>query len=612
MRRKFLNSVILGLTIAIASLFFFFNGYKSATLYSDALGYYMYLPPTLIYHNHKALNNLPQDRGISSFIFANLNTMNEQQTPKGYTLNQYTYGVDFMELPFFLVADMYEKVTGKYANGFSQSYVALLKISSLVYGILGLILVYKILKNYFTDTQALLTTCALFAGTNLFWFMLYQAGMSHVPLFFLYGLLIYLSIKMHREPKLYLFAAAGLAAGMITIIRPTDILCLIIPLFYNIYDKETLLEKVRFIKQNLKGIVLFAAVFFLPFIPQMIYWKIVSGSYLYYSYGHQSFDWRHPKIIEGLFYFSNGWLPYSPVMIFSLAGMFLFSTVKRWFVSLWLLLPLYIYVIYSWYCYNYINGLGSRPMIHMYPLLAIPFAAEVQFIGKKQIVFKWLFGIVCLFFIALNISYCMQQSKEIISSEESNWEFQRSMLFRMHLGYNDLVARDVAEPQPAEKKIKRICTLACKTFDDSTSDHLIKDTTGASRYVYRMGEEEYGDVVMVKYSRAQFGEAKWFKCSGKFMYTQAPDYFKHLLVLDIPNKLWKSCKIENKINGGDSSFYKMNDVKLEYSQVNKWGYVYYYVRVPAGLQDGDDIKLFVWNIGKRPLYMDDICLELYK
>ncbi len=54
--------------------------------------------------------------------------------------------------------------------------------------------------------------------------------------------------------KLFLFIIMGFVCGLITLIRPTDVLCLLIPLLYNVYNKETIRKKVLFIKENLLNI----------------------------------------------------------------------------------------------------------------------------------------------------------------------------------------------------------------------------------------------------------------------------------------------------------------------------------------------------------------------
>jgi dolichyl-phosphate-mannose-protein mannosyltransferase len=608
MRQKTANKIIVVFTVLITSYVLFGYGAKIWSIHSDALGYYMYLPSTFIYHNYDHLEKLPEDKGINYLVQWSVKNI-ENKTPRGYTLNQYTYGVAFMELPFFFIAHAYEKATGGQANGYSESYNAALKLCALVYAFLGLVLLYKILRNYFTDTEAIIGVAFIFLGTNLFYFSVFQAGMSHVPLFFLYGLLIYLTIKLHQQPKARLFWAAGFAAGFITLIRPSDVLCLAIPLFYDVYSIETLRKKIIFLKKNLSGIVQFVIACVLPAIPQLLYWKRYAGSYFYYSYGTQSFTWQHPHILDGLFSFSNGWLPYSPVMLFSVAGIFLYKYFRQWSWCIWFFFPVYIYVIYSWFCYTYINGFGSRPMINVYCLLAIPLTAFVHMISVKSNFVKSVFAIVCLFFISLNISYSMQQAKGILFSDESSFIYNLDILYRMRLTYNDMVVKDIRELPPDTSKLTKLFTMDCKNFDDSVSEHYRKDVFFNSKYVYHMGSDEYMEGISVKYDKQKYKDAKWFKCSGKFMYTDPRGYFKHMLVLsNADNSFWKGCKIENKIGDWQHD----SDYTLEHNQSYQWGYVYYFAAVPKNLRDGDEIKLYVWNTCKTEMYIDDLCLELYK
>lgn len=85
----------------------------------------------------------------------------------------------------------------------------LIKLSSLFYALMGLILTYKILL-FFTDSfHALLSTSLILLASNLFWFSLYQVGMSHVPLFFLYACLIYTTIKVHQTPRFAVLYCIG-------------------------------------------------------------------------------------------------------------------------------------------------------------------------------------------------------------------------------------------------------------------------------------------------------------------------------------------------------------------------------------------------------------------
>ncbi len=447
MSRRIINAFIIVFTVVIAAVFLYNYGNAKNTFYGDAFGYYIYLPSTVIHHNIKTPFNTP-DKNISDGIKWCFGVIKGAQNEKGFYLNQYTYGIALMESPFFFLAHGYEKIKGMDANGFSETYNILIKTGTLVYALLGLIITYKILRRYFNATLSLLGIDGIFLCTNLFWFAIFQSGMAHVPLFFLYALLIWLTIKLHAAPKTILFMGLGLVAGVITLIRPTDIICLLIPLLYEVNNKAAITSKIAFLKQHKIAIGYMIIAFIIPIIPQLLYWKAITGGLVAYSYGDQSFNFRDPKIIEGLFYFSNGWFPYSPIMIFSIVGLAFYKQLLKWEWCIIILFSLYVYIIYSWYCYYYINGLGSRPMIHLYPLLAIPLTAFFKYISERTWIVKTSFITLCLFFIAMNLCYSIQQVSGVIDSPDSNMAFNFQMLFRTKLTYDDLVVKNIGEWQP--------------------------------------------------------------------------------------------------------------------------------------------------------------------
>ena len=612
MKIRYRNILLFLATVLLSALYFVQHGKDNITFYGDAGGYYVYLPTALIYHNVITPDVLPKGMQPGQLYANQVEIFVKERTPTGAVCNQYTYGVALMELPFFLVAHAYEKLTGKPANGYSDTYNMLIKVSSIVYAFLGLLLVYVVLKRYVNQDVAVATTIALFLGSNLFWFSLRQAGMSHVPLFFLYAALMYMSIRLYESPKWWQFMLIGAAAGTITIIRPTDIICLAVPLLYGVCNKASFLGRIRFIRTYYWGILLVVIAFVLPLLPQLLYWKAVSGHYLYYSYGSQSFLWDKPKIIEGLFLGQNGWLAYSPLLFFSLFGFVLYKSFKDWAWVLYLVFPVFVYVAYSWYCFNYINGLGSRPMIHIYPLLALPFAAFIQWIWKKTLAVRWAFVLISVFLVSVNINFSVQQAMGIMHSEESNITFNLQMLYRTRLRYKDLVVRDLGIRQPEEKSLTKLAVLGSLDYEDSVSTGHYKDTMGRTGRFFGMGREEYYRSFSVPYTKSIFSDARWLKCSGYYMYPEYADYCKHLVVIEMSGKQWTSVKVENKVGEWAADGTTQRRVVQDYQQVGTWGYVTFFVPIPKNLEDGDKISMLLWNTGKRPLFMDDLRLELYK
>ncbi|HEY9178034.1 MAG TPA: glycosyltransferase family 39 protein, partial [Flavipsychrobacter sp.] len=463
MPRKLISLLIIA-TILVSGFILTgkYNSGERFVFYGDVMGYYVYLPSAFIYDNLQDMAQLPADAGIPEGVLHYTSWSKQFGIEAGlpYWLNQYTYAVALMETPFFLAAHLYEKMAGLPANGYGSSYAAGILASSIVYSLLGLLLVYRILRRYFNHLHAFLATVLVLMGTNMLWFTFAQAGMSHIPLFFLYALLMYLTVRLYEQPSTWHFIATGITAGLITIMRPSDILCLLIPLLYGVYNKTTLRQRWQFIRQHYGRITLAALCFLLPAIPQILYWKLVTGQFFYDSYLGQSFNWTDPKIIEGLFSTGNGWLPYAPVMIFALAGLPLRNNVRQWRLPVFVILPLFIYVIYSWFCYNYINGLGSRPMLHMYPLLGLPLAAFIQFISRKGIAVKILFAAACLVGVGMVYSLSLLQAQRKYESDYAKPEFYLQMLFKNQLTYEDMLVADIGQFQPDTGKLKKITTLA--------------------------------------------------------------------------------------------------------------------------------------------------------
>jgi hypothetical protein len=618
------SSILIAVTVLVSALFVLRDARDPEILYGDAIGYYMYLPSSFIYHNTVNFYELPADRVTESSVLWQMNNLQHEgyRTPKGYVINQYTYGVALMEAPFFFIAHGLTLLAGGSANGFSMPYVLALRIGNALYALLGLLLIYRILRRYFNSDISLLTTLGIFLGSNLFWFTLRQAGMSHIPLFFLYALLIWCSIRLYEHPRVRRFLGIGVIAGLITLIRPTDVLCLIIPLCYGITSRETLWQRVLFLRRHWKALVCAALVFALPVIPQMFYWKAASGQWMFYSYGQQGFDWTHPHIFRGLCGGSNGWLAFSPLMAFSLIGILCWRRIKVWMLCILLLLPLYIYVTYAWYCFNYINGLGSRPMIHVYPLLALPFAALLQWVASRSIAVKSSAAAVALLLIAVNLSFSSLQARRLLNSEDSNWDYNLDMLFRSRLCYRDLVEKDIAVRQPKPGSLQFVRTLACEGFDDSLDKSYVRDTVAGRRgYFVKIHEEEYSPVSLkVAWSQASFGNAAWIRCSGRFMYpANVGLYENHLLFFDVRRggelPIWKGLRIENKVGLADSScqHWAHGNYDLGHEEHTHWGSVWFYVKLPVGkMKDGDTLELNVWNPAHHELNLDELKMELWQ
>ncbi len=83
-------------------------------------------------------------------------------------------------------------------------------------------------------------------------------------------------------------------------------------------------------------------------------------------------------------------------MFFALAGIvFLRKTAPSLFLPVLVFVVINIYVVYSWWCWWYGGSFGSRPMIDIYGIMALPLAILTEKAWRKG---HWMKGVLILVF----------------------------------------------------------------------------------------------------------------------------------------------------------------------------------------------------------------------
>lgn len=408
-------------------------------IYSDVLNYYSYLPAFIVH----------QDVSFSYRHTKEINSKEDvvlgNQMSNGYFIPKMSMGIAFMMLPFFVVGHIFTIIFNYEANGFSFFYSLLVAIGHFVYAFLAIIYLRKVLLKYFSDKITAVTILVLSLSTNLIYYASVDIGMTHSYSFFLFVIFIYYTIKWHEEGGIKNSILVGLVVGLSTLVRPTNIIIVLFFIFYNVKSMPTIKEKIQLIFS--KKIYVLLIIFFsiLMVFPQLLYWKLASDSWIYYSYGEEGFFFNNPQIINGFFSYRKGWLLYTPIMSFSLLGFFfLYKNYLRVFWPIIIFFTLNVYIVFSWWCWWYGAGFGLRAMVESYAFLSIPLAAFLNWAFKlKQL--KYLFLIIILFFTSLNlvqaiqVKYCLHYDS---MTKEAYWKifFARNK-FKWPDGYAKLLQK---------------------------------------------------------------------------------------------------------------------------------------------------------------------------
>ncbi len=401
--------VIFLFTIAAAYLSWY-NYKKHGDIFvSDKSGYYAYNPALFIYGDiEKCSFHHKRDPG-------DIWTFKVQEN--GKRLNKYTIGVALMSFPFFITAHAYTGISNAYAaDGYSHPYQIAGIAATLFWTIFGLIMLSLFLRNYFSDTVVAWTLLAIAAGTNLFHYTAYEHGMSHSYSFALFATMLYLTYKWHNTQKPKYILSIALTGSMIVLVRQVNILFLLIPLLWNVYNFNTLSARVNLLIRNYKMLLPALLVFIIPILLQLYYWHYITGKWFVYSYTGEYFNFFNPHIIDGLFSFRKGWFIYTPIAFVAAIGfIFLWRRDRKLAPGLLLLMIIVIYITFSWWMWWYGGSFGCRPLVEYLALMAIPLSAFFEYIiVKANMLLKATFFILITGFVALNIFQQYQYSAQIL------------------------------------------------------------------------------------------------------------------------------------------------------------------------------------------------------
>lgn len=343
---------------------------KNRIIVSDVIHYYAYLPATFIYKDIelKFCNGQYADRFWPV------------QTPIGKKGIMVSMGMSILYSPGFFATQAILNLCGIESDGFTYHYRIGLILMGLIYFALALIFLKNVLRRYFSPLATSLALLMVGIGTNLFYYATAETTMSHLYSFFLYSAFLYLTVLWHEKPKYGYSILLGLVSGLIVLVRPTNVVIALIFVFWNVNNFKTLKIKFWVFLHNYKQILVLLLFGFLIWVPQLLYWKMVSGSYFFYSYGSsQGFYFNNPHILETLFSYRKGWFVYTPMMFLAVLGfVYLWRRQRRFFVPLVIFSIVNIYIISSWWSWWYGGGFGLRAYIESYALYSFAFAGFVQ------------------------------------------------------------------------------------------------------------------------------------------------------------------------------------------------------------------------------------------
>ena len=569
---------------------------------SDGRGYYAYLPALILDH----------DPGFSKVVAREAKLLGSPDYKPGYRLktgksyiNKYFAGEAVLLLPFFLTGTFFAWLTATPVDGYSFFFQFFIGLGSLFYLMLGLVFLKQILTLLeIRSPVAAITLFVILAGTNLFYYSLWQPTMSHIYSFFaINGFclnIIYASKNWNRRNAFY----AGFFLGITLLIRPTNaVAILLIPFF--VKDVTGLKFFIKEILNRKLSSLIFLSTVLIVISVQVLLWVLQTGQFVLWPYRNEGFRFANPEIFNVLFSYRKGLFVYTPLIFVALSGwiiLFFRNALKLLSMSIFLIVSTYI--IASWWCWYYGDGFGLRAFIDYYGIYAILLAFLINLITTRVMVAFLVLIMAPL--VLLNLVQTWQYTHQVIQPNSMNREKYQYVFFRTDSAVINSLGGNKELADYNINTIRPVKVFASNFERDQTfwiKNHIISITGAFSgnNVGYLDSNHQFSPGITVKADEIGKVPASFY-IEGELMIKDSVAGAANgsLIVLSM-----------DSINPGENWWqgFRLNDIPQK--NISHWSKRKFSLMTPVISNHHGILKVYIWNTGKIPLLIDDFTLRIF-
>lgn len=247
----------------------------------------------------------------------------------GHRGSSYGIGYSILAIPFLAAGTALDALLGNRADGYSDLAILGYCLANVILTCIGLAALFTFLQDTAglwgisgsgSVAYALFVTGTIFFGTSVGYYAFSQ--MSHASTFFAASLFLACWWKVRERTDVRGWAVLGLVGGVLSICRWQDVFYLGAPLLFDLLNGG-----LRGVIPRLRSRAVYAGVFLLCWIPQLLEWKYMYGKFFLIPQG-QGFIVLPPHFIpQVLFSSQNGWFFWTPLTLLGFCGL-LFGAVK--------------------------------------------------------------------------------------------------------------------------------------------------------------------------------------------------------------------------------------------------------------------------------------------
>jgi hypothetical protein len=321
-------------------LFLFSLPFLNPWVRGDGVGYYAFARAPLIEHSLDFTRDY--QHANESFRGPRLDESgqpkSEFRTPTGHLENHFTTGPAILWTPFLLLAHagvLLARAMGSSvaADGFSAPYRIAMALATAICAFLGLLLAFRLARQYVEERWALLATIAIWCASSLAVYMYFNPSWSHAHSAFTVSLFLWYwhRTRLSRSLPQWLLLAAitGLMLNVYyaNALVLTVLLVEALPQYFAAFRNPAppRASAIPSASELFIRHLLFAVVVLLCLLPIFITRYIIYGNAFESGYiPLRNWLWRSPVLLSVFFSSNHGLIAWTPILFLSIVGLFLF------------------------------------------------------------------------------------------------------------------------------------------------------------------------------------------------------------------------------------------------------------------------------------------------
>lgn len=362
----------------------------------DGVGYYAFARALLVQHNLDFAKDYLSAN--ASFRDARLDESgsikNSFRTATGHLENHFTMGPAILWSPFLLLAHagvLSARALGSDtpADGFSAPYRIAMAAATALYGFLGLLLAFRLARQYVRERWALLATIAIWFASSLPVYMYFNPSWSHAHSAFAVALFLAYWHKTRDSRTLVQWLLLALLAGLMLNVYYANAMVLLVLAVeavrqYSLAFRDSTDINTPSVAQLLARHILFCFVVLICLTPVFLTKHIIYGSTSESGYIPVKYwFWRSPYFFSVLFSTNHGLFSWTPILLLAVLGLFLFAR-RNAFVGLPFLAVLlgFYYFIASYPDWAGISSYGNRFFVSLTVLFIFGLSVLLDTVAK--------------------------------------------------------------------------------------------------------------------------------------------------------------------------------------------------------------------------------------